>query len=74
MPYLQNILIALDQFIGSLLPGSYPFETISSRAFREGWAIEKLINKVFFWDENHCEESYWSGIRSRQDFLKVDNA
>lgn len=62
--YMRNILIALDQFVGAFIPNSYPDETISSRAYREGWAIEPFINFVFQ-NPKHCEDSYWSEVNRR---------
>ena len=67
--YLRNIAIALDQFVGSFIPGAYPDETISSRAFRENWKIEGLINFIFQ-DIRHCEDSYWSEVNQRQNFTR----
>ena len=69
MPYFKNILIALDQFAGAFVPGSYPDETISSRAYRENWSIAPVINFLFD-DANHCRDSYWSEVNSRQNFPK----
>jgi hypothetical protein len=66
--YLITILIAFDIFLGSFIPGAYEFETISSRAFREGWKAEKIIDKIFFWEEGHCESSYWSGLKKRSAY------
>ena len=66
--YLQTILNSLDIFLGSFIPGAYEFETISSRAFRESWKIEPVINFIFFWEDNHCESSYWSGVSKRDSF------
>ena len=44
--YIKTILISFDQFIGSFIPGAYADESISSRAFREQWAIESFINII----------------------------
>lgn len=65
--YIKNILISFDQFIGSFIPNSYPDETISSRAYRENWKIQVLINAIFL-DSKHCEDSYWSEVNKRQNF------
>ena len=67
--YLRNIAIALDQLVGSFIPGAYPDETISSRAFRENWKIQSIINWIFR-DPLHCEDSYWSEINQRQNFTR----
>lgn len=33
-------------------------EMISSRAHREGWKLEKWLDAMFFWEENHSRASY----------------
>lgn len=67
MSYLRNILISADQFLGSFVPGSFPDETISARAHRQGWRrTERLINKLFQ-DDRHCADSYQSELESRQN-------
>ena len=67
MAYIKTILISFDQFIGSFIPNAYADESISSRAFREQWAIEDAINMLFN-DPKHCEDSYWSEFNNRQNF------
>ena len=67
-PYFKTILISFDIFLGSFIPGAYEYETISSRAFRENWRVESFINTLFFWEEDHCENSYWSGVSKRNSF------
>lgn len=67
--YIRNILLAFDQFAGSFIPKSYPDESISSRAYREDWELQELINWLFN-DPKHCEDSYWSEVNNRQNFPK----
>ena len=70
MKYLKNLLIAIDQFINSLI-GGWPDETLSSRAYRwehdgkRSWT-RKLIDAIFFWEEKHCYTSYLSEREGRQ--------
>lgn len=66
-PDKLQILIAFDQLINALLWG-YADETLSARAYRHAeikkdrqWPM-KLINGLFFWQENHCEQAYMSEI------------
>ena len=66
MSRLVRILIALDQLLGTIfLPNHMPDETISSRCWRwekdgvRSWP-RKLVDALFFWDERHCEQSYYS--------------
>lgn len=49
---------ALSQFFNVLLFSGDPNECISGRCWREQRSIYKLINKIFFWQENHCKEAY----------------
>lgn len=59
-PDYLNLLIAIDQLINTWFGGS-PDETLSSRAYRhresKPWAY-KLINMLFFWQEDHCRDAY----------------
>lgn len=64
--YVWHILIALDQSLNTIC-GGYPDETFSSRVHRKAeagqwfWkALRFMINSLFFWQPNHCQESYQS--------------
>lgn len=73
-----QLLIALDQLLNVLLcsillPGekSWGDETLSSRAWR--WHIAGIrswpkivIEAIFFWEKNHCRESFESERLGRQ--------
>lgn len=70
MSRAKRILIALDQLVNTLCNG-WPDETISSRAWR--WELKgkrswprKLIDALFFFDPDHCRESYESERIGRQ--------
>lgn len=70
--YFENNLIAIDQLLNALLFGS-PDETLSSRAYRSdvsnklfGKFFRPLIDCLFFWQDNHCYQSYLSEIYRRQ--------
>ena len=60
---MTQFLIALDQLFNTML-GGYADETLSARAWRNrdknNWS--KVIDAVFFWDKNHCEQSYNSEL------------
>lgn len=70
MSYWKKVLIAVDQLANALLAG-WPDETISSRAWRweqdgvRAWP-RRLIDRLFFWEPNHCHESYVSEREGRQ--------
>ena len=61
--YLHQLSITVDQLANALLAG-YADETLSARAYRmsslkKHWSIvKKLINGMFFWQENHCRSAY----------------
>ena len=66
---MKQVLIAIDQLANVLL-GGYADETLSARAYRisrdqnQHWP-RRVIDVIFFWDKNHCEESYLSEIVRR---------
>lgn len=63
MAWWLAVLIAIDQLLNTILWG-YPDETLSSRAYRmDGkkarWTLaRKLIDGIFFWQEEHCYQSF----------------
>lgn len=70
MTYAKKVLIAVDQLLNSIFRG-WPDETMSSRAFRwEKDGVRKwprrLIDRLFFWEKNHCYQSYISEREGRQ--------
>lgn len=69
LSYGKRLLIAFDQLVNTILFG-WPDETLSSRCYRlrlagKTWP-EKVVNTIFFWEKNHCEESYNSEVLGRQ--------
>lgn len=70
MSYFRRVLIAVDQLLNALL-GGWPDETLSSRAWR--WELSgihswprRVIDTLFFWETDHCQESYESERLGRQ--------
>lgn len=62
-----NLLVALDQMLFCLLTmgRSNPDETMSAAAYRlelagrmQGRIFRPLIDRLFFFDANHCLKSY----------------
>lgn len=66
MSYAKRVLIAVDRLINTLCGGAVG-ETLSSRAYREHWKIEPIIDALFFWEQTHCEQSYYWD-RDNKDF------
>ena len=69
--YLLNILISFDQLVNVLFLGQ-PDETISSRAWRCKdanffWRVmHSLINKLFFFQKEHCFNAYMAELERKQ--------
>ena len=71
---LFQLALGLDQFLNvfiSLVIGDgWADEAFSSRCWRmkdKGWSWQyKAVNKLFFWQHNHCESSYESEKLRRQ--------
>jgi hypothetical protein len=62
--YLLNIAEAISQLLNALLGGN-PNITVSGRAYlnRKRHPLPyKLINKLFWWQEDHCRDSWVSDI------------
>lgn len=65
MPYVLQVLLAIDQLFNAIL-GGWADESISSRSWRcrfdsAFWAVMNvLIDTLFFWQPNHCMQAYES--------------
>ncbi|TXG78454.1 pseudouridine synthase [Candidatus Dojkabacteria bacterium] len=69
MSYTKRVLIATDRWINVAFLRGRVGETVSGRAYRQDWKIRPLIDALFFWEVNHCEESYkWD--RDNRDFVQ----
>lgn len=69
-PDYFQILVAVDQLINTII-GGYADETLSARIWRhhlkgEYTWVMKIVNMIFFWQENHCKEAYESELYRRQ--------
>ena len=69
-----HILIAFDQLLWTIitLGAGYPDETISSAMYRLeksgnvfGKVFRPLLDKLFFFDKQHCRKSYLSEVVGR---------
>lgn len=62
-PDFLQVLIALDQVANTLL-GGWADETLSAHAYRSRLAGKpwpsRIINALFFWQEDHCREAFES--------------
>lgn len=63
---MKQVLIALDQLAHTLI-GGMADETLSAMAYRrEKKALVWFIDKLFFFDPQHCFMSYLSECQRRQ--------
>ncbi|MBU3823469.1 MAG: hypothetical protein H9917_01415 [Candidatus Oceanisphaera merdipullorum] len=76
-PWLLRIAIGLDQLLNALLGGDID-ETLSSRTYRrarggsKAWQrLELIINRLFFWQTQHCRASYLDERQRRQRWLAL---
>ncbi len=69
MGYGKAVLIGLDQLANAIL-GGWPDETLSSRCWRLSLAGRDwprlVVDRLFFWDRDHCRESFESERLGRQ--------
>ena len=66
--WLKQTAIALDQ-LGNAILGGWADETLSSRAWRlrhKHPQLYKTIDKIFWWDPQHCYHSWLSERRRMQ--------
>lgn len=57
---LDDFWISVDQVFNVFLGSGYADETLSAYAHRkQGWR-RATINAIFFWQEDHCHDSYYS--------------
>lgn len=69
---MKQVLIAIDQLLNTFcvwLPGGcWADETLSARAWRirDQSKLHLWIDRLFFWDTDHCRESYDSEATRRQ--------
>lgn len=73
---MSQPLIAIDQFINCLVKidgdgWGMADETLSARAWRlrhlkGGMRTVRIINRLFFWQVNHCQSSYKSEVLRKQ--------
>jgi len=62
---MKQVLIALSQ-LGNTLTGGMADETISARAWRESHWMRHVIDTLFFFDPQHCYQSYLAECLRKQ--------
>lgn len=61
--YLIRLLDATSQWLNVALLWGDANESISGRAFREGWRkTEAVINTLAFWEPDHCRRAHETDV------------
>lgn len=71
---MTQFLIAFDQLVNTVIyikgdGWGYADETLSARAYRLRDLSSlpyKLINALFFWQDDHCKQAYYSEVFNKQ--------
>ena len=76
----MRLAIGFDQLLNALLGGDID-ETLSSHSYRRArdgsikWLrIEQAINVVFFWQHEHCRESFRNERQRRWQWLELHDS
>jgi hypothetical protein len=73
MERLSGLLNACSQTLNVLLLNGHPNESISGRCYREPWPrAMKIINGMFFWQNNHCRGAYRADVQWAREYLAKD--
>ncbi len=69
---IGNLWSAFSQILNVLILNGHPNESISGRCYRENWSsAESFINKIFFWQSNHCRGAYNNDRDWAEEFSKL---
>lgn len=66
--YFWDVVSALSQVVNALA-GGLPCESVSGRAYRTKSWLYPVLNTVFFWDDDHCKESFMSDVSDADLFF-----
>ena len=74
--WFSNLIITLSQAVNSIVLFGDPNETVSARAWRARrdsklWAaVVKVIDTVYFWEEDHCLVSHLADVAFAKSVLQ----
>lgn len=76
MKRLYNILDALSQLLQVILfprpEDTNANESMSGRSFREGFFSQKVIDRIFFWQKDHCKQAYLKDVERAKSLIEQD--
>ena len=75
--WIGGIAAWLSQGLNKVFLNGSPDMTVSARCYinreRPGWRIAyRVINRVFFWQEDHCRASYETDLAFAKTILQWD--
>ena len=62
LAWLGKLGALASQSVNALILGGSPNESISGRAYRENWRIRRAIDRLFFWEPDHCRKAHESDL------------
>ena len=69
----SRLFSASSQWLNVLLLGGHPNESISGRAYREGWTrTVRFINALFWWQSHHCRGAYIKDLEWAANYIALD--
>ena len=76
MSYLTRVAAWLSQGVNCALLNGSPDQTVSARAYVNRsdpvWgSTYHTINVIFFWQDNHCKESYEADVEFAEQMLRL---
>lgn len=74
--WLTRVAAWLSQTANLFLLFGHHDQTVSARCYlnrhRKGWGMAyRLINRIFFWQDDHCHESYLADVRFAKEILML---
>lgn len=60
--YFVRVFDALSQLGNVVLLNGDANESISGRSYRQSWPISAKIDKLIFWEKEHCKLAYYTDI------------
>ncbi len=69
--WLSHICSVLSNLGNVIIFNGHPDESICARCYREDrvWAV-KILNKVVFWEGDHCYKAHISDVEHALDLLE----
>jgi len=70
--WLTKVASVTSASLNVILFNGHQDETLSARAWRENRPIYKVINKIFFWEDNHCRNAHLTDIQRAEELLQLN--